>query len=92
VSGVLSVTGPVTLAEVARWKEELAGGARNRLILTDSGPWDLAGLQLLLAALSEAERRGVTISLAGIPSVLQSLATRAGLVDRLGPLVDDTSG
>lgn len=79
----LAVAGPVTLEEVARhrgaWLAALAQGAGLRLDLDGSGPWDVAGLQLLLSALGA----GGPVRLAGMPAGLRELAGRAGVLDRL---------
>ena len=49
------LTGPVTLYEVAAVREglrtALADGRPLRIDLSDSGPWDIAGLQLLIAGM-----------------------------------------
>ncbi len=54
------LTGPVTLYEVAAVRESLrtalAEGKPLRIDLGDSGPWDLAGLQLLVSCVKTARR------------------------------------
>src|SRR4051812_40085718 len=80
----VAVDGPVTRAEVARWhrafSDGLARGPGLWIDLAGSGPWDLAGLQLLLAAGASGERSGRTVVLAGVPNVLTAIAGRAGLL------------
>lgn len=91
-------SGPSTLAEVGRrraWLLEAlsAGqGAGARIELEAAGPWDLAGLQLLLSALETARRNGPVVRLSAVPSVLRDLAVRAGLWDRLEAAVDPSAG
>jgi ABC-type transporter Mla MlaB component len=89
----VEVTGPVTRAEVVRWcgafSDVLARGRGLRIDLAGSGPWDLAGVQLLLAAVASGERAGRPISLARVPNVLSAVAERAGLLDRLVAITED---
>ena len=88
----LRVDGPMTIGEVARWRDELgdmlacAGGIR--LDLSASGPWDLSGMQLLLAVLASCEQRYQTLRLINPPSVFLNLAERSGLLDRFSPLLE----
>ena len=84
---VVPIVGAVTLAEVTRHRETivaaLASGADVRLDLGESGPWDLAGLQLLLSAARTGEGR---ITLEGVPGMLRAVADRAsarGVLDGL---------
>ncbi len=83
----IMVTGPVTRAEAARWREAFAGpvsqGLGLRLDLAESGPWDLAGVQLLLAAMASGRRAGLPVEFVRAPGALRSVAERAGLLDRL---------
>ena len=55
----LSLTGPITLYEVSAVCESLrmalAEGKPLRIDLSDSGPWDLAGLQVLISCVQSAE-------------------------------------
>jgi ABC-type transporter Mla MlaB component len=87
------VTGPLTQDEVARWHEAFTGGLTRgrglRIDLAESGPWDLAGVQLLLAAIASGKRTGWPIVLAGVPGVLTAVAERAGLWDRLVAISED---
>jgi hypothetical protein len=86
----VEVTGPVTLAEAVRWRDAFADGlARGRglrLDLHGSGPWDLSGVQLLLAAAASGRCVGRPIVLARVPNVLTAIAGRAGLLDRLAAI------
>ena len=86
------VTGPLTRDEVARWHDAFADGlARGRglrIDLAESGPGDLAGVQLLLAAIASGRRAGWPIILARVPDVLTAVAERAGLRDRLAAVTE----
>jgi ABC-type transporter Mla MlaB component len=88
----VEVSGPVTRAEAARWRDTLSDGlARGRGLRIDlarSGPWDLAGVQLLLAATASGKRAGRPIALVGVPKVLNAVAERAGLLDRLAAITE----
>ena len=87
------VTGPLTRDEVARWHEAFADGLALgqglRIDLAGSGPWDLAGVQLLFAAIASGQHAGWPIVLASIPGVLRAVAERAGLLDRLAAHAGD---
>ncbi len=88
--------GPVTRSEVAKWHGLLVSAFAKgpvrpvRLDLTASGPWDLAGLQLLLAAMISARKVGREFILQGPPSVLRELAERAGASALLAPAWGET--
>ncbi len=92
-SSVIVVTGPLTRDEVGRWHESFAEGLVQgrglRIDLSGSGPWDLAGVQLLLAAIASGRRTGWPIALASMPAVLTTIAGRAGLQDRLEAYAED---
>jgi len=84
----LTVTGPVTLTEAPRWREAILKAIEHdspRIDLAASGPWDLAGLQLLIAAI----RSGRGVRFCRVPGVVVAIAARAGVVGRLGEAVDD---
>lgn len=84
---VVTLSGPVTIEEAPRHREALlaalASGRGLRIDLEPSGPWDVAGLQLLLAALASGRQSGQGVRLAGSPGVLRELAERAGVLDLL---------
>jgi ABC-type transporter Mla MlaB component len=88
----LVMSGPVTLAESPRWREALlatlAEGHDVRLDLATAGPWDLAGLQLLLAALASGRRSGQAVRLARVPRVCLAVADRAGLAGHLAGTIE----
>jgi ABC-type transporter Mla MlaB component len=77
------LTGPITLYEVSAVRETLrvalAEGKRLRIDLKDSGPWDLAGLQLLISCERTARDRDQLVRLANIPGVCTEIAERSGL-------------
>jgi ABC-type transporter Mla MlaB component len=77
------LTGPITLYEVSAVRQTLrlalAEGKRLRIDLRDSGPWDLAGLQLLISCEKTARDRGQTVHLVNIPGVCTEIAERSGL-------------
>jgi ABC-type transporter Mla MlaB component len=83
----IQLTGPITLYEVSAVCETLrlalAEGKPHRIDLSDSGPWDLAGLQLLISCAQSARNRDLTVHLAGVPASCARVAERSGLSDWL---------
>ena len=81
------LTGPVTLYEVAAVRESLraalAEGKPLRLDLSDSGPWDIAGLQLLISCVNGGRIRGQEVRIVNVPHACSDLAQRYGLSDWL---------
>jgi len=77
------LSGPVTLYEVLVVRETLqaamAEGKQLQIDLSDSGPWDLAGVQLLISCAQSAESRGRDVLLLNIPRGCADIAERAGL-------------
>ena len=86
------LTGPVTLYEVATVRETLraalAGGQPLRLDLSDSGPWDIAGLQLLISCVKSGRLRGQEVRIVNTPRPCTDLAERSGLSDWLRSVGD----
>jgi len=86
-SKTILLTGPITLYEVSAVRETLrvalADRKRLRIDLRDSGPWDLAGLQVLISCVKTARDRDRTIRLVNIPNVCTEIAERAGLSEWL---------
>ncbi len=82
-SKTILLTGPITIYEVLAVRETLRGaladGKGIRIDLGDSGPWDLAGLQLLLSCLKTAREREQSVSLVNVPGVCTEIAERSGL-------------
>jgi ABC-type transporter Mla MlaB component len=83
----VTLTGPITLYESAAVRESLlaavAEGKPIRVDLGPSGPWDLAGFQLLIALVASGEKAGLPVRLAHVPGVCREVADRAGLADWL---------
>jgi ABC-type transporter Mla MlaB component len=82
----------LTLAEAPRWREALlaalARGHDLRLDLAAAGPWDLAGLQLVLAAMASGRRAGQAVRLDRVPRVLLAIAEQAALDGHLAGSID----
>jgi ABC-type transporter Mla MlaB component len=83
----IRLSGPVTLYESAEVRETLLvalGDAIDlRVDLETSGPWDLAGLQLLISVVNTGQKRGKTVKLVQVPGVCRTIAERSGLTDWL---------
>jgi ABC-type transporter Mla MlaB component len=81
------LTGPITLYEVSAVCETLRGalgdGRPLRIDLRDTGPWDLAGLQLLISCVTSARNRDLAVQLDGVPAGCAQVAERSGLSDWL---------
>jgi len=81
------LSGPVTLYEALVVRETLqkamAEGKHLRIDLSDSGPWDLAGVQLLISCAKSAESRDRDVLLQNTPRGCVEIAERAGLSDWL---------
>ena len=83
----ISLTGPITLYEVSAVRETLRSalleGKQLRIDLGDSGPWDLAGIQLLISCAKTARKRDQVVGLVNIPKGCTDIAERSGLGDWL---------
>jgi ABC-type transporter Mla MlaB component len=88
----VTLSGPVTLYESAEVREALlaalAEGKDLRVLLETSGPWDVAGLQLLIAAVASGQRAGLAVRLVGVPGVCREVAERSGLAGWLAEAAD----
>jgi anti-anti-sigma regulatory factor len=86
------LTGPITLYEVAAVRESLstalAEGKPLRIDLSDSGPWDLAGLQLIVSCVKTARLRDREARVTNVPKVCAEIAERSGLVAWLQSVQD----
>jgi ABC-type transporter Mla MlaB component len=86
------LSGPMTLYESADLRDQLRSaleaGRPVRLNLETSGPWDLAGLQLLVSAVASGRQTGLEIRFEHVPKVCTELAERSGLRDWLDALTD----
>jgi anti-anti-sigma regulatory factor len=89
---VVVLSGPATLYESAEIREILLAAVIEdrplRIDLETSGPWDIAGLQLLVSAFASARRAGQTVRLVNVPRVCAEIANRSGLADWLNDGTD----
>ncbi len=87
IDTTLLLTGPVTVYEVGTIRETLrtalAEGMTVRIDLSDSGPWDVAGLQLLISCVKSGQERSQAVQLVNTPRVCSELAERSGLSEWL---------
>ena len=91
--GVVKLSGPVTLYETADVRETLlaalaVGKDMLQVNLDDAGPWDVAGLQLLIAAVASGHKAGLSVRFAHVPGVCREVAERSGLLDWLADASD----
>ena len=88
----IALSGPVTLYESSELRETLSSalnqGAALRLNLEMSGPWDLAGLQLLVSAVATGRTLGKAVTLIEVPGVCKEIAERSGLGDWLSEVAE----
>jgi ABC-type transporter Mla MlaB component len=86
------LTGPVTLYEVAAVRERLRAALAERkplrLDLSDSGPWDIAGLQLLISCVKSGRLRNQEVRVVNVPRPCAELAQRSGLSEWLHSVGD----
>jgi ABC-type transporter Mla MlaB component len=86
------LTGPVTLYEVSAVRESLrlalAEGKPLRLDLSDSGPWDLAGMQLIVSCVKAAQSRDREARVTNVPRYCADIAERSGLAEWLKSVQD----
>ena len=84
----LALSDELTIVTAAETRERLmpylVGGADLELDLSAVSDIDTAGLQLLLMARQEAERRGVTVTLTDPSPVVRDLLTFTRLTGELG--------
>jgi len=89
---LVTLSGPATLYELAEIRETLLSAmteGRDLLIdLEPSGPWDLAGLQLLISAVALGHKMGLSVHLVNVPRVCVDIAERSGLADWLASVTD----
>lgn len=83
----LTVSGPMTIYEVGDWRETFLQSVRPGTALDvdlhTSGPWDAAGLQLLISLVNTGYQRDCQIRFQLVPKVCREIANRAGLGDWL---------
>jgi ABC-type transporter Mla MlaB component len=86
------LSGPATLYESAEIREQLLAalseGKDLRIDLETSGPWDLAGLQLLISAVASGRKSGQLVRLSHVPRGFVEIASRAGLSGWLSSVTD----
>ncbi len=75
----LAECGPLRLSILTA----IAKGGTLRLDLAGSGPWDLAGLQVVLAAVKTVRGQNRTAALDRVPDVFVDLVEKAGCKDFL---------
>jgi ABC-type transporter Mla MlaB component len=89
---LLKLSGPVTLYESQDMREALRGalghGKDLRIDLETSGPWDLAGLQVLISTVTTARKSGHSVRLFQVPGVCRELSERSGLLDWLSAVTE----
>ncbi len=89
---LIRLSGPVTLYESSEFRESLhsalAEGKPLRVDLEASGPWDLAGLQLLISTVATGRKVGLPVRLVNVPGVCREVADRSGLADWLAAASD----
>lgn len=91
-NSTVQLTGPATIYEAVEVRETLqtaiAEGHDVRLNLETSGPWDLAGLQLLISAVASGHKAGRSVRFVQVPRVCTEIAGRSGLGDWLRGVAD----
>jgi hypothetical protein len=86
------LSGPMTLYESSEIRDHLrsalGSGPGLRLDLETTGPWDLAGLQLMVSAVASGRKAGVAVRFDHVPRVCAEIAGRCGLGDWLAERTD----
>ena len=89
---LVQLSGPLTLYESNDIRElliaALAIDGDLILDLETSGPWDLAGLQLLLASDISVRKAGHAVRFVQVPKVCVEIAERSGVSDWLRERTD----
>lgn len=89
---LVQLSGPITLYESNELRETLllalAEGGDFAVDLETSGPWDLAGLQLLIALVASGQKANRRIRFVQVPRVCLEIAQRSGLEDWLRSATD----
>jgi len=88
----VTLSGPATLDEATELRDRLLAALATRknlrIDLETTGPWDLAGLQLLIATATAGRRTGQAVRLANVPKGCAEIAHRAGLSEWLHSTAD----
>jgi ABC-type transporter Mla MlaB component len=91
-SQVVILSGSATIYEASairdRLRDALAEGKNLRIDLSETGKWDLAGLQLLVSGVRTAHRLGLNVRLEGVPRNCREVAERSGLLAWLESVMD----
>lgn len=94
-AATIEISGAVTLAEAPRWRDALlaafATGKPVHVRLANAGPWDLAGLQLLISAVATARETGQALALLDFPKSASKMAERGGLSDAFRAVIASVS-
>lgn len=81
------LSGSMTLYESSEGREKiqtaLGESTAVRIDLETTGPWDLAGLQVLAAAIASGREMGIPVRFAQVPRACLEVAERSGLRDWL---------
>lgn len=89
---LVQLSGPITANESNELRETLllalSDGGDLIVDLEISGPWDLAGLQLLVSLAASGRKLGKKIRFVRVPRVCVEIAERAGLDDWLRSMSD----
>lgn len=87
-----TLAGPITLYDASEVREALmlalSEGRDLKIDLDTSGPWDLAGLQLLVSAVATGRRAGLSVVLVHVPGVCREVAERSGLAGWLAEVTE----
>jgi hypothetical protein len=86
------LSGPMTLYESSEVRETLRSALESGqplvIDLETSGPWDLAGLQLLVSAAVSGREHDVPVRFDHVPRVCAEIADRAGLREWMAGVTD----
>ena len=89
---LVQLSGPVTLYESTEIRESLltalAEGRDLSIDLVTSGPWDLAGLQLLVATVASGRNAQLKVRFIRVPKVCVEIAECCGLGSWLAEATD----
>jgi anti-anti-sigma regulatory factor len=89
---LVQLSGPITLYESNELRETLllalSEGTDLSVDLETSGPWDIAGLQLLIALIASGRKADRRIRFVHLPRVCREIAQRSGLEEWLDSVTD----
>jgi ABC-type transporter Mla MlaB component len=91
-SNTVALSGPVTLYESSGVRDTLVAaleeGKNLQINLEASGPWDVAGMQVLIAAVASGRKAGLNVRFLHVPGVCREVAERSGLFTWLTGVTD----